>query len=65
MRYCQGFAVGSGYRPFDDNYSDIVSIPVKNGRRLEIGWIVRQKYTLSDTASRFVDLLMQVESVVL
>ena len=65
MRYCQGFAVGSGYRPFDDNYSDIVSIPIKNGRRLEIGWIVRQKYTLSDTASRFVDLLMQVESVVL
>lgn len=65
MRYCQGFAVGSGYRPFDDNYSDIVSIPIKNGLRLEIGWIVRQKYTLSDTASRFVDLLMQVESVVL
>ena len=65
MRYCQGFAVGSGYRPFDDNYSDIVSIPIKNGRRLEIGWIVRQKYTLSDTASRFVDLLMQIESVVL
>ena len=58
-------AVGSGYRPFDDNYSDIVSIPIKNGLRLEIGWIVRQKYTLSDTASRFVDLLMQVESVVL
>ena len=65
MRYCQGFAVGSGYRSFDDNYSDIVSIPIKNGLRLEIGWIVRQKYTLSDTASRFVDLLMQVESVVL
>ena len=65
MRYCQGFAVGSGYRPFDDNYSDIVSIPIKNGLRLEIGWIVRQKYTLSDTASRFVDLLMQIESVVL
>ena len=65
MRYCQGFAVGSGYRPFDDNYSDIVSIPIKNGLRLEIGWIVRQKYTLSDTASHFVDLLMQVESVVL
>lgn len=42
MRYCQGFAVGSGYRPFDDNYSDIVSIPIKNGLRLEIGWIVRQ-----------------------
>ena len=44
-----------------------ISFPflLKNGLRLEIGWIVRQKYTLSDTASRFVDLLMQVESVVL
>ena len=66
MRYCQGFAVGSGY-------SAVLMITtaisflflLKTGRRLEIGWIVRQKYTLSDTASRFVDLLMQIESVVL
>lgn len=63
MRYCQGFAIGSGYRSFDDNYSDIISLPVKNGVRLEIGWILRQKHTLSDTASRFVELLMQNEAV--
>ena len=47
----------------DDNYSDIISLPVKNGVRLEIGWILRQKHTLSDTASRFVELLMQNEAV--
>ena len=29
----------------------------------EIGWILRQKHTLSDTASRFVELLMQDEAV--
>ena len=55
--------IGSGYRSFDDNYSDIISLPVKNGVRLEIGWILRQKHTLSDTASRFVELLMQNEAV--
>lgn len=43
--------------------SDIISLPVKNGVRLEIGWILRQKHTLSDTASRFVELLMQNEAV--
>jgi len=63
MRYCHGFAIGSGYRSFDSNYSDIISLPVKNGVRLEIGWILRQKHTLSDTASRFVELLMQNEAV--
>ena len=63
MRYCHGFAIGSGYRSFDSNYNDIISLPVKNGVRLEIGWILRQKHTLSDTASRFVELLMQNEAV--
>lgn len=63
MRYCLGFAVGSGYESFDSSYSDIIALPVKNGIRLEIGWIVHQKHTLSDTASRFVELLMQNESV--
>ena len=33
MRYCHGFAIGSGYRSFDSNYSDIISLPVKNGVR--------------------------------
>lgn len=63
MRYCHGFAIGSGYRSFDDHYSDIISLPVKNGIRLEIGWIFRQKHTLSDTASQFVELLMQNEAI--
>ena len=63
MRYCHGFAIGSGYRSFDDHYSDIISLPVKNGVRLEIGWIFRQKHILSDTASQFVELLMQNEAI--
>ena len=65
MRYCHGFAIGSGYRSFDDHYSDIISLPVKNGVRLEIGWIFRQKHILSDTASQFVELLMQNEAIYL
>lgn len=65
MRYCQGFAIGSGYRPLDPKFCDIVTLPIKNGVRLEIGWIVHQKHNLSSISSQFVDLLMQNESLVL
>lgn len=61
LRSCQGFLVGSGYHSLDPAYQDILPIPISHGLKLEVGWIVRNKYTLPETAEQFIDLLLNNE----
>lgn len=57
MRACHGFAVGSGYHSLDKQYDDIRAIPIYQGEKLEIGWIIKNNYQLTEPAQRFVDYL--------
>jgi len=59
MRNCNGFAVGSGYHTKDRWYQDIVAVPLKDGEPLEIGWLVRNNYQLSQAAQEFTEYLLE------
>lgn len=62
LRQSEGFVVGSGYHSSDECYNDILTLPVYHGARLEVGWIVKNKFILTETAEQFVDLLLNVET---
>ncbi len=62
MRVNQGFVVGSGYHTADKAYEDIRAIPIQDGVNLEIGFIVRANYLLSDIARRFTELILEKET---
>lgn len=62
MRWAYGFVVGSGYHSSDVYYKDILSIPIHEGIKLEVGWIVKNKFALTDIAEQFVELIRQVET---
>lgn len=57
MRACHGFVVGSGYHSLDTQYRDILAIPIYQGENLEIGWIIKNNYQLSELAQKFVNYL--------
>lgn len=60
LRHSNGFVVGSGYHPGDEFYGDIRPIPLSHGVKLEVGWIVKNKFVLPETAERFVELLTRI-----
>lgn len=62
MRSVHGFVVGSGYHTSDRAYQDIKAIPIQDGVTLEIGWIVKSNYMLSDIAQRFIGLVGESEA---
>ena len=62
MRANQGFVVGSGYHTADKAYDDIRVIPIKDGVNLEIGFIVKENYLLSDIAHRFIEMIGETEA---
>lgn len=62
MRHMHGFVIGSGYHTCDLAYRDILAIPLCEGATLELGWIVRNNYILSDAAQEFLKLLKKSET---
>ena len=54
--------VGSGYHTADNAYGDIRAIPIKDGVNLEIGFIVKGNYLLSDIAQRFIERVGEKEA---
>lgn len=62
MRWADGFVVGSGYHSADAYYKDILSIPIHDGIKLEVGWIVKNKFVLTDAAEQFIGLIRQIET---
>lgn len=62
LRQSCGFVIGSGYHSSDECYGDILALPICHGAMLEIGWIVKSKFILSETAEQFIDMLLQVET---
>lgn len=61
MRVTEGFVVGSGYHTADETYRDIRVIPIQDGVNLEIGFIVRENYLLSDLAHHFIQMMRKQE----
>lgn len=62
MRLNRGFVVGSGYHTSDRAYGDIRAIPIKDGINLEIGWIVKSNFVLSDIARKFIETVGDTEA---
>lgn len=59
LRATDAFVVGSGYTTKDSNYSDIIAIPIQDAGSIEIGWVAKSKYALTDIAAQYIDLLME------
>ena len=57
LRRTDAYATGSGYVSADESYADIVSIPIYDTEKIEVGWLSRGQYILSELASTFVELL--------
>lgn len=57
LRAEKALLVGAGYRSEDPHNSDIVSIPVEDSGQIEIGWIVKRQWVLSEIATRFMELV--------
>ena len=51
------YATGSGYRSADECYHDIVSIPIVDLEKIEVGWVVKDRTALSDLAIEYLDRL--------
>ena len=62
LRNTDAYATGSGYLSADERYNDIVSIPILDIEKIEVGWLSRGKYVLSELAASFVDLLEETYS---
>lgn len=60
LRTMDAFVVGSGYLSADTSYSDIISIPIQDAADIEIGWVVKSKYALSDITEKYINLLMEL-----
>lgn len=59
LRSTDAFLVGSGYLSGDANYSDIISISIQDADNIEIGWISKSKYALSDITAQYINLMME------
>lgn len=57
LRMGQAYATGSGYLSADEYYHDIVSIPVIDLEKIEIGWLVKDRTALSEMTIEYIDLL--------
>lgn len=57
LRHTSAYATGSGYLSADERYHDIISIPIHDIEKVEVGWLARGQYVLSELAASFVDLL--------
>lgn len=57
LRMGQAYATGSGYLSTDEHYHDIISIPVEDLEKLEMGFLVRENALLSDLAEEYISLL--------
>ncbi len=57
LRVGQAYATGSGYRSIDECYHDIISIPIVDLEKIEVGWLVKDRTALSELAIEYLDLL--------
>lgn len=57
LRTGLAYATGSGYRSADECYHDIVSIPIVDLEKIEVGWVVKDRTALSDLAIEYLDRL--------
>lgn len=60
LRSADAFVVGSGYVSADTNYSDIISIPVHDACNIEVGWVVKSKFALSDIAGQYINFMTEL-----
>jgi DNA-binding transcriptional LysR family regulator len=60
LRSMDAFVVGSGYHSADEKYSDIATIPIHDADNIEIGWISKSKFALSDIAEKYIQFLMEL-----
>lgn len=60
MRKTDAYATGTGYLPEDEAYTDIVSIPIEGKESLEVGYIVKGKYNLSEAAEKMISFIKQM-----
>lgn len=59
LRSSDAFVVGSGYHSAYGSNPDIISVPVQDADNVEIGWIAKGKFALSDIAQKYIELLME------
>lgn len=57
IRLGSAYSTGTGYLPADERNSDIVSIPVIDLERIEVGWINKVAKVLPELAMEYVSLL--------
>lgn len=57
LRNLNAFVVGSGYCIPDPCYKDILALPIQDGDKIDLGWIVRRDYKPSEIAQQFLKLL--------
>lgn len=60
LRSTFAYATGAGYLSPDERNSDIISIPVFDLESIEVGWVVKTKYALSELASTFIEILKEI-----
>lgn len=58
LRSMDAFVIGSGYHSADTSYNDIISIPIHDAADIEIGWVVKSKFALSDITEKYINFLM-------
>ncbi len=62
IRMGQAYATGSGHLSADERNSDIVSVPVVDLEKIEVGWVNKHKIAPSEVAIEFIELLKDLYS---
>lgn len=57
LRSSDAYVVGSGYHGSDENHENIISIPMQDATNIEIGWIVKSKFAISDIIEQYIHIL--------
>lgn len=60
IRLGKAYSTGSGYIPADKHNNDIVSIPVVDLEKIEVGWINKINKVLPELAMEYISLLKQM-----
>ena len=63
LRTVDAFSIGSGYISADEKYGDIISIPISDCDKIEVGWLSRSNHILSEQAASFIAILERMISV--
>jgi DNA-binding transcriptional LysR family regulator len=60
IRLGEAYSTGTGYLPAEKRYDDIVSIPITDLEKIEVGWINKINKVLSELAMEYISLLKQM-----